>query len=141
MADAGEKAELVDSGNVMLTNATNSLDFKQMYNVEVNIEADVTKRQLTNSVLEKLFDLRDFTIDADIRLTEPESILFIGYTDQTKNLPIAKSWTVTYTGDDTNATTQTGTFRLSSLKFITPEEGYAWYHIRLESVEGAVASA
>lgn len=141
MADAGEKVELVDSGGVMLTNATNSLDFKQLYNIEVDVFADVTKAQLTNSTLEKAFDLRDFKIDADIKLTEPEAITFVTYTDQTKNLPPSKSWTVTYTADNSNSTTQTGTFRLSRLKFLTPEEGYSWYHITLESVDGVVATA
>ena len=141
MADAGELGEYVDSGQVSLTNVTDNLVFKQMFDTRVNIWADITKHQLTSDNIDKLFDLRDFTIEADIWLTEPELVTFVAYTDQTDHLPVAKSWKVTYTGDDGAATTLTGTFRLSRLKPISPEEGYVNYHIVLESVDGVVADA
>lgn len=140
---AGEISEYVNSSNITLTNATNSLLFKNMFNVRVFITSAVTKRQLTNDSIEKHFDPRDFAVEADIFVTEPELATWISYTVQTNNLPDAKSFQVNFPdGAATpNSTVVSGTMRLST--FVASGQGNddALYHIRLESVDGAVGVA
>jgi len=140
MADAGEYAEFVDSGNVKITNDQSLDEFKQLFNIQIFIDTPMTKHQRTDSVLEKLFDLRDFAIEADIYLTEPELQTWVALTVQTDNKPPNRQYTVTFTGDNAAATTITGDFYLTQLHFISPEEGYSTYHIRLESDDGGVAT-
>ena len=138
---AGELSEYVNSAKCTLQNATDSLTFDQMRNVRVFITNDVTKRRTTARTLEKLFDLRDFAMEGEIWLTEPELVTWVGYTAQTNNNPVSKSWTATFAAENGNSTTITGTMRISRLHFLIQEEGVALYDFRLESVDGAVASA
>lgn len=140
MADAGELTEFVNSGKVTLTNVTDSLTFKQLYNVQIKLITDVIKRHLTNNALEKFFEPRDFVIEADIMLTTPEIITWVNWTTQTNNLPDSHSWRVSFTPDTGTAVSISGTFRLSQLFFIAPEEGDCNYHIRLESIDGTPGS-
>lgn len=139
MADAGEYAEFVDSGNVKLTNDQSGDEFKQLYNLQVFIDTAFTKRQWADNTLEKLFDLRDFAFEADIYLTEPELATWVTLTAQTDNKPANRQFTMTFTGDNSAATTITGDFYCTQLHFISPEEGYANYHIRMESDDGGVS--
>ena len=141
MADAGELAEFVDSGNVTLTDNQSGDVFKQLYNVRAMIDIAVTKHQRTDDVMEKLFDLRDFAIEADIYLTEPELVTWVALTAQTNNRMPNHTFTVTFTGDNSSATTLSGDFYLTQLHFMASEEGYANYHIRLESDVGDVFAA
>lgn len=137
----GELAEYVDSSNVSLTNTTDADLVKQLHNVKAFIHTDITKRQRTDSVMEKLKDLRDFAIEADIWLTEPEVVLWVGYTVQTNNNPPSKTWTISYTGDNGNSTTLASSCFLADLNYIDHGEGYVNYHVRLESESGSVTAA
>ncbi|MDH3833828.1 MAG: hypothetical protein OES34_06670 [Nitrosopumilus sp.] len=101
----------------------------------------MTNIALESEVWDKQFDLRDFAVEGQIWLTEPELVTWVGYTVQTTNRPPAKSWKVAFTGDNTAITSITGTMRVSNLTFVSEEEGYSWYNVRLESVDGAVAAA
>jgi len=137
----GELAEFVNSGNVSLTNTTDADLVKQLHNVKAYIHTDVTKRQRTDSVLEKLKDLRDFAIEADIWLTEPELVLWVGYTVQTNNNPPSKTFTIPYTADNGNSTTLASSVFVSDLNYIDNGEGDVNYHVRLESETGSVTAA
>ncbi len=141
MADAGELAEYVGSGQISLTKTTGSLVFKQLHNIQAHIHTTVTRRQRTDSILEKLKDLRDFWIDADIWLTEPELVTWVGYTVQTNNNPVSDTFTITYTADNTSSTTLADAMFVTDLDFIDNGEGYANYHIRLESEDGTVSAS
>ena len=137
MVDAGELNEFIDSGKVSLINATDSLTFKQLRRVRPSIAPlNVIPIQTISNTIDKHFDLRNFWIDAQIWLTEPEIATWIGYTTQTLNLPVSKSWQVTHTDDQGTTSTLSGTFRLASLVFSSEEEGYSVYDVRLESVDG-----
>ena len=139
---AGVLSDYVDSGNVSLTNVSDGEEvFTQLRRVRVFTESDVSKSQLTDDTLEKHFDLRDYRIEGEIWLTNPEIGTWIGYTVQTNNLPPAKSWRVTWKADDGGTNTTTGTFRVSRLSFVSEEEGYSLYDFTLESIDGAVAVA
>jgi hypothetical protein len=138
---AGELAEYVNSAKCSLNNVTDSLKFDQLRNVRIFITNDVTKRRTTARTLEKLFDLRDFAMEGEIWLTEPEVVIWVGYTAQTNNNPTSKSWNVTFVAENTDTTTITGTMRVSRLNFMVQEEGAALYDFRLESVDGAVAAS
>jgi len=72
MADEGTRAEFTDSGNVTLTNITDSKTWIQLQNILWSSESLFTKHQRTDSVLEKLVDLNDFTIEFDLVLTTPD---------------------------------------------------------------------
>ena len=141
MADAGEQIEFVNSGNVSLVNATDSATFKQLYNLRVSITQNVVTKQTISNLLDKHFDLRDFVVEGDIMITEPEIATWIGYTVQTNNLPPAKSFQIIFTADNGNTSTVSGTFRIKDLFYEIPEEGDANYHVRLESVDGAVVES
>lgn len=136
MVDAGELAEFVDSGNVSLVNATDNLTFKQLRRVRPSVKANVIPKQTISNVLDNRFDLRNFWIDAQIWLTEPEITTWVGWTVQTLNLPDPHSWQVKFTGDDGTTSTLSGTFRLSDLSWNSEEEGYSVYDIKLVSVDG-----
>jgi len=140
MADAGELTEYVNAGKVTITNSTDALTFKQLSNIRVFIETAVTKRQRTDSVLEKLVDLRDFAIEGEIYLTSPELVTWVGYTSQTNNKLPEKLFIVSFTDESGNPTTLSSDFILTRLNFIAPEKGYVIYSIRLESVAGVVGS-
>ena len=141
MADAGELAEFVGSGQTTLTKTTGTLVYKQLHSIQAHIHTDVTKRQRTDSVLEKLKDLRDFWIEGDIWLTEPELVTWVGYTVQTNNNPVSDTFTISYTGDDTNSTTLAGSMFITDLDFLDNGDGYDIYHVRLESEDGVVTAA
>jgi len=97
--------------------------------------------ELVISVLEKLKDLRDFHMEGDIWLTEPELVTWVGYTVQTNNNPVSDTFTITYTADNTNSTTIADAMFITDLNFIDDGDGYAIYHIRLESEDGTVTAA
>ena len=139
MSAAGEESEFVNASRVRFTNATLGNFYKQIYNVSVFINAiNTTLRQLSNDTLEKLYDLRDFAIEGDIMVTEPEITTWVGLTVQTNNNPTAQSYQVAFTDENGNTTTLSGTFRLTQLNHNRVEEGAANYHIRLESIDGDV---
>lgn len=138
MSAAGERSEVVNSSRVRLTNNTASEFYKQMYNTVLFINSNVTIRQLSNDVLEKFFDLRDFALEADIIITEPEIPTWVTRTVQTSNNPPAESYSFDFTDKASNTTTLSGTFRLSQLNHNIPDRGLGNYHIRLESVDGVV---
>jgi hypothetical protein len=137
---AGELSEYVNSARCSLTNNTDSLTFDQMRNVRVFITNDVTKRRNTAGTLEKLFDLRDFAMEGEIWLTEPELVTWVGYTTQTNNSPVSKSWEAQFVAENGNTTTINGTMKVSRLNFLIQEEGAALYDFRLESVDGSVGT-
>jgi len=137
---AGELAEYVNSARCSLTNTTDSATFDQMRNVRVFITNDITKRRSTAGTLEKLFDLRDFAMEGEIWLTEPELVTWVGYTTQTNNNPISKSWQAAFVAENGNTTTISGTMRVSRLNFLIQQEGAALYDFRLESVDGSVGT-
>ena len=141
MPDAGELAEYVGSGQITLTNTTGVLTFKQLHNVQAFIHTSYVTHQLTDSTMEKLKELRDFAIEADIWLTEPELVAWVAYTLQSNNNPPSNTFTISYTGDDTNATTLASPMFVADLNFIDNGEGYAIYHVRLESETGVVTAA
>lgn len=141
MADAGELNEYVNAGKVTITNSTDALTFKQLSNIRISIDTAVTKRQRTDSVLEKLVDLRDFIIEGEIYLTEPELVTWVGYTAQTNNKLPEKLFLVTFTDEQGNPTTISSDFILTRLQYVAPEKGYVIYTIRLDSVGGVVGSA
>lgn len=135
---AGELDELVNSGKVSLTNNTDAETYSQLRRVRVSIVSNVTKTQLINNTWDKQFDLRDFYIDAQIWLTEPEVATWVGWTVQTLSLPDAHSFQVAYETDQGAMTTLSGTFRLASLIYNSDEEGFVVYDVRLESIDGSV---
>jgi len=139
MVDAGELAEYVNAGNVSFTNVTDSQTYKQMYRAKVFITQDIITNQTISNILDKHFQLRDFAIEGDIWLTDPEIGAWILLTIQTNNLPPSKSFNIVFTADDGGTATLTGTFRVKDLIYDAPEEGDSNYHVRLESVDGAVA--
>jgi len=138
---AGEDVEMVDSGNITLTNTTDSLTFGKLRNAKLHITSDVIKRQKMNNTLDKHFELRDLYITAQLYVTEPEIATWIGWTAQTLNLPDAHSFGLAQTGDNGTTSTISGTYRLKDLTFSHDEEGYAVYDIRLESVDGSPAES
>jgi len=141
MTDAGERDEIINGGKWSIINSTDALTFKQMRNVRLYIDTGVVKRQRTDSVLEKHFDLRDFAVEAEIWLTEPELVTWVGYTTQSNNLPPKKLFLITGTDEQGNGATMSSDFYLTKLHFIAPEEGFSWYEIRLESEGGVAGSA
>lgn len=138
MSAAGERSEVINSSRVRLTNTTASEFYKQMYNTQLFINSDVTTHQLTNSTLENLFDLRQFAIEADIILTEPEIPTWVARTVQTNNNPPSENYDFDFTDKNSNTRTLSGSFQLSILNHIIPERGLGNYHIRLESTDGVV---
>lgn len=141
MADAGELAEYVGSGQVSFTNTTGSLTFKQLHNIKAKIHTNFTVRQRTDSVMEKLKDLRDFQIEGDIWLTEPELVTWVAYTLQSNNNPPSNTFTVSFTADNTAASTVASPCFVADLEFIDDGQGYVNYHVRLESETGVVTAA
>jgi len=139
MVDAGELLEYVNAGNVSFTNVTDSQTYKQMYRVKADITQDVIKKQTISNTIDKQFELRDFAIEGDIWITDPEIAAWVLLTIQTNNLPPAKSFNIVFTADDGGTATITGTFRVKDLIYNVPEEGDSNYHVRLESVDGAVS--
>lgn len=135
---AGELAEFVNSGKVSLVNATDTLTFKQMQNVRVFITQETVTNYTISNTVDKHFQPREFAIEGDIMITEPEIATWIGYTVQTNNLPPAKSFQVVFTADNGTSSTVSGTFRIKDLTYNVPTEGDTNYHVRLESVDGAV---
>ena len=138
MVDVGELQEFVNSQHVALTNATAAETYKQMYNTIVDITSEVTIHQLTNSTLDKLFDIRDFAIEGDIMVTQPEIPTFVALTLQTDNLPPVNSWNISFTDELGNTSTLDSSFRLATLQYRIPDRGDANHHIRLESIDGVV---
>ncbi len=132
--------DIVNSGNVVLTNATDGNDYKFLFNVTPIIDAQVSKFQLDNSKWDKFVDLRDFAIEADMYLDASELATWISYTVQTNNLPVPKSFTIDFPDKNASTTTTlTGTFYVTSLRPSATDSRDANIHIRLESVDGLVA--
>ena len=136
---SGELLEYVNATNVSFTNVTDAQTYKQMYRVKVFITQDIIKKQTISNTIDKQFELRDFVIEGDIMITDPEIGVWILLTVQTNNLPPAKSFNIVFTADDGGTATITGTFRVKDLIYDVPEEGDSNYHVRLESVDGAVS--
>ena len=139
-SNAGERTELIDSGNIRLTNVTDNLHYNQLAQVHVTTVSDVTKRQRTDSTLDKFVDLRDMWVDGLIYLTEPEIVSFVALTVQTNNLPPARAWRIIYTADNGSSTQVDGSFYLTTFKFESEEEGYAIYRFHLESTNGVITA-
>lgn len=128
-----DTSKIVNSGDVILTNTTNSKVFKLLFNVKVFISMEVTKFQLTNSNWDKFYDLPDYAIEADMLLAENELPLWTAYVLQTNNVPGDKVFTLAFPDKDANTTTLTGTFKVVSITPSATDDRDANIHIRLES--------
>lgn len=135
---AGEISEFVNSSNITLTNSSHSLLFKNMFNVRVFITADVTRRVLTDRTVEKRYEPRDYAIEADIFLTQPEIGTWVGYTSSS-TLPDLDTWLVAFPDKAGNRTSLSTNLRLKDLIFSGRGNDDTIYHVRLESDTGAVA--
>lgn len=141
MADAGQRSEFAASGKVAFSNNTDSLDYVQLENISFDIETTFTKEQLSNNTLEKLTDLRDWNIEADITLTTPDIAPWVTLTVQTNNQLPSKEYYIVLTPESGSAVTISGSFYLAIFRTIDTGIGTSRHHIRLESVDGAVTLA
>ena len=62
MVDAGELAEFIDSGNISLINATDSLTFKQLRRVRPSVTANTTITNTIANMHDLQYDTRTFWI-------------------------------------------------------------------------------
>lgn len=131
-----DTSKIVNSGDVILTNVTDAKVFKLLFNVQPFITTNVTTFQQTNSVLDKLVDIRDYALEADMLLDYSELATWVGYMVQTNNTPISKSFSVAFPDKNGNTTTLSSTFFVSSLTPSATDDRDANIHIRLESVDG-----
>jgi hypothetical protein len=136
MSVAGELDETVNQGKVLLINTTDSEDYKQLHRMRVSITQQVIRNYTMSNTVDKHFQPRDFVVEGDIWVTEPEVATWIARTVHTNNLPDFKGFQIQMTADNGDVTNITGTFRIRDIIYDVPEEGDTNYHVVLESING-----
>jgi len=138
MVNAGELAELINAEDVTLTNQTDSLTFGQLFNITWGSKTP-TNEHVNTSGTRDTTDLPDLAfIEGDILITQPEITTFVGYRAKTAKALTAKNWDIGFTAFNTTTDTIRIVAKMVDLQFLGPEEGGAWFHIRLESETGLV---
>ncbi len=140
MVNSGELVELINADQVTLTNATDSLDFGQLFNIGWNRDVPQIKKPRGDGTVEYLDGTAGITIEADIFLTTPEITTFLGYAIPTGTPPqlVLKNWDLITTGLDAATDTIRISGKLNGLRFIAGEDDLANYHITITSADGVI---
>jgi hypothetical protein len=138
MVDAGEIAETVNAQKVELINTTDSLTFKQVFNLRFNISRPSRKRSKSDGSVDRLEGLGEHRIEADILTTIPEITTLVGLANLSSRVLPTKNWDIKFTGKDAATDTIRIAGKLTSLVFVRQEVGYSWYHIVIETEDDSV---
>lgn len=138
MVNAGEVAETINADLVELTNATNSLDYGQLFNIRWSSRHPTHKRVSIDKTEKTYTGLAAITIEADILITQPDITTFVSNnTLSGGDLPL-KNWDLKVTAKDTTTDSIRIAGKMTGLDFLGPEEGDSWFHIILTSETGVI---
>ncbi len=102
MADVGLPANYVDTQDVNLTNVSDSLTYRQLLGIRLEITRTVTKRYLTDDRIENLTSMRQISMTGDMILTQPEVAALIVLTGTGAAAPVSKLWKIDYVDASNN---------------------------------------
>lgn len=139
MANVGELSELVNAELVTLTDATNSRDWGQLYNIRWSSRTPVHKRTRLDKKVEQYAALPVITISGDILVTQPEVTTVIAYHRHSSGALPQNNWDLKVTGKDATTDTVRIIAMMTGLDFLGPQEGFASFHIELTSVTEAIS--
>jgi len=139
MANVGELVELVNAEQVELTDATNSRDWGQLYNVRWSSRTPTHKRTRIDKKVEQYAGIPTITIEGDIGITDPEVTTLVGYSALVGGQLPENNWDLKVTAKDGGTDTIRIVAMLTGLDFIGPQEGFASFHIQLTSTTHTVS--
>lgn len=133
MSAVGTKANFVDTQKVEVRNVTDSLIYRQVYNVYLDIDHEMDVNYLRDSQVEKLFGLSLHTIDGDMLVTQPEIAALILLTQPVNdNLP-RKTWRISVTDQSNNTTAlNLSNAVLKQFRLNDTGVGLVTWHFRIE---------
>ena len=137
MANVGELVELVNAEQVELTDATNSRDWGQLYNVRWSSRTPVHKRTRIDKKVESYAGLPAITISGDIGITDPEVATLMAYHTHSGGQLPENNWDLKVTAKDGGTDTIRIVAMLTGLDFLGPQEGYASFHIEMTATTEA----
>ena len=102
MSAVGVRDNYVDTQDVSLQVSSENLIFRQVTNVRINRERDVTTHYLTDDTVERISNLEIPSIEGDVVLTVPQIAQWNVYlVSDSQGLLPTRAWTLTFT-DQTN---------------------------------------
>ncbi len=132
MVDAGLQANFVDTQDSILTNLTDSLTYKQLTDLVIDIDSNVAKHQLTNDTIDNVFSLRMISLQGNMWITNPEWAALLTLTVDVAGVRPSKVWTITWTDQSNTVVTTAFNGQMKTLRPIDKGIGAVQLFFRLE---------
>ena len=132
MVDAGVQANFIDTQDSILTNVTDSLTYKQITDITLDIDSNVTKHQLTDDTIDNVFSLYMNSLQGNMWVTNPEWPALLALTVDIDGVRPSKAWTLTWTDQSNTVVTTAFNAQMKALRPIDRGIGAVQLFFRLE---------
>jgi len=135
MVNVGIPGDFIDSQNFNLTNDTDAKTYKQLTDIIVDIDSDVTKHQLTNNTINNVFSLSMISIQGNMWITAPQWAELVLLTIEVNGVRPIKSWELEWIDNSNVLLTTQFKAQMKTLRVIDNGIGNVQLFFRLECTE------
>lgn len=135
MSAVGVEANFVDVQSGSLENVTDAKIYTQLQNMNLDIDSNVEKNQLTDDTIDNVFSLYMSFIEGNIILTTTEWSDLVTLTQDIDGVRPIKEWRISWKNNSGNETTTSINGQMQTLRPSRPNVGYHTFYFRIQGKE------